>query len=799
MLSKGKSNICHFGWIARSVVLVMSMLLPQCRLLAALPPAEGPDIIEDEKNIKVNELQELIVKPKRQKYSKKNNPAVNLMRQVREDRKRTNPEKQAWYSYDKYDKIVVGINNFNVDLEKKEGAIGKKIRFFSQYVDTAAWTGKQILNISVKEKLSKIISGNNRRGKVEIVDGLSSHGLDEAFNQENVRKVVEDIVREIDIYSNDIILLQNRFVSPLSQISADYYKFEITDTVDMNGVKCVELTFSPHTPESMGFNGKLYIGVKDSVKYVRRATMRLPKAANVNYIDNLFISQNYEIDSSGISHKTLDDVCIEFKVLPGTPEIYGNRFTVYSGFSDKQTKSHDMYASYKGSEKVVEGAETRNKDYWNDRRPYPLSTAQAAMGSMMKNFRKVPLLFWAEKVLSVFVKGYIQTGNPSKFDIGPVNTTISYNKAEGVRLRVGGMTTCALSPRLFGRAYAAYGTHDHKWKYLGEVEYSFIDKKYTSREFPVNSIRATYSYDTDQLGQHYLFTNPDNMFLSLKRKQSDLITYRRLGKIEYNLELLNNLSFGIELRNEIQESTPWVPFKTGYGADVDKFTQSVMKFMIRYAPGEKFVQGKTVRVAVNMDAPVFLLTHEYGPKGFMGSDFTLNKTELSIQKRFWFSAFGYTDIILKGGILWSKVQFPALLWQNANLSYTIQPESYSLMNPMEFAMDKFASVDFAYNMNGLIFNRIPFVKKLKLREVFTFKGFYGGLSKKNNPEYNSDLFRFPQDAGTVPMGKKPYMEIGAGLDNILTILRVDYVWRLTYRDRPGIDRHGLRISLRFSF
>lgn len=200
-----------------------------------------------------------------------------------------------------------------------------------------------------------------------------------------------------------------------------------------------------------------------------------------------------------------------------------------------------------------------------------------------------------------------------------------------------------------------------------------------------------------------------------------------------------------------------------------------------------------------MDAPVFMLTHEIGPKGLFGGNFTINKTELSVSKRFWFSAFGYTDILLKAGKIWSQVQFPSLLWQNANLSYTIQPESYSLLNPMEFAMDQYASIDFTYWINGAILNRIPLIKKLKLREVITFKGFVGSLSNKNNPDYNDNLFRFPADANTKPMGKTPYMELSAGLDNIFTILRVDYVWRLTYRDNPAADKSGVRISLHFQF
>lgn len=301
------------------------------------------------------------------------------------------------------------------------------------------------------------------------------------------------------------------------------------------------------------------------------------------------------------------------------------------------------------------------------------------------------------------------------------------------------------------------------------------------------------------IGQHYLFTNPDNIFLSIKRKQSYLATYRRLSELEYRLELANNFSIIAGLRHEIQEATPWVPFMRSDGSSVANYTQAALYLQLRYAPGEEFAQQKSNRLPINLDAPVFMITHEYGPKKFMGADFTLNRTEISIQKRVWCSAFGYIDFLIKGGKIWSSVQYPALMWQNANLSYTIQPESYSLMNPMEFATDYYGSLDMTYWMNGLIFNRIPLVKKAKLREVFTFKLLMGGLTKKNDPQYNNELFRFPVDAATTRLGNTPYMEIGCGIDNILKIARIDYVWRLTYRDAPNINRSGLRVSLHFSF
>lgn len=361
------------------------------------------------------------------------------------------------------------------------------------------------------------------------------------------------------------------------------------------------------------------------------------------------------------------------------------------------------------------------------------------------------------------------------------------------------MTMSGLNPHLFAKGFVAYGTEDRKWKYKADLEYSFSPKKNHSYEWPRHGFYISYSYDMDMIGQHYLFTNADNIFLSLKRKESILVTYRHLLNAGYILELPDNFSVEAGFRREVQEGTKWLPFIDGYGNRRDKYNQASFSLTLRWAPGEKFVQGRSLRIPVNMDAWIFQFTHEFGPGGLWGASFTLNRSELSIRKRLWFSAFGYTDIILKAGKIWSQVYYPALMWPNANLSYTIQPESYSLMNAMEFANDRYASLDFTYFGNGILFNRLPLIKKLKIREAFTFKGLIGGLSDRNNPEKNPELPRFPVDAHPRVMTSTPYMEIGAGLDNILTFLRVDYVWRLTYRDTPGCDRSGVRVSLHFSF
>lgn len=736
------------------------------------------------------ELAAVVVKPKKQKYSKKNNPAVRFMQRLRASGDSIDPVRAPYFSTNEYEKIVLGMN-------VKDEAVGDST--LRQYVDYSVVTGKPYITISLKEQRSRVLHKNGDRNGKRVVEGYRSVGIDQSFDVGNMRKIYQDILRPVDLYSNDITLLQNRFVSPLSRIGPDFYKYYLTDTVLINGEPNIELTFTPHNRESMGFTGRIYVPMTDSTMMPRKVVMQIPRDINLNYVKSLYIVQNFERDSLGNRIKTSDDLTVEFRLVAGTPEVYARCETRVDGYSYAPVEEFSEYYDAEGDEFFIAEAYNRDDAYWTGQRVTSMSGAQEGMGNFMTLLRRKKWFYWGEKFVALMDRGYLRTGKRSVFDIGPLNTLISFNDIEGARVRFGGMTTANLSKRLFARAYGAYGFKDHKWKYGGELEYSFVDKNYHSREFPIHSLRFSFSYDMDQIGQHYLFTNQDNVFLSLKRTDNYLMTYRRYFNLLYTLERRSGFSLETGLRWERQEPTKWVPFVAADGWRWNHYNASAFTLQLRYAPGETFYQSATMRRPINMDAPIILLTQEFGPKGMLGADYTINKTELSVQKRFWFSAFGYADVIVKGAKLWSKVFYPALPWANANLSYTIQPESFALLNPMEFAVDQSVSWDLTYWMNGLIFNRIPYINKAKLREVISFRGFYGSLTDKNNPYKQTDIPTFPADSHTALMGHKPYMEIGVGLDNVLTFLRIDYVWRLTYRDLPGVDKSGLRVSLHFSF
>ena len=743
------------------------------------------------------QLKEVFVKPKKEKYSKKNNPAIDFMKKIKEMAEEHNPENQDFYSYDKYEKTVIALNDFNGNFD--EGFLGSKMNFLKEYVDTSSWTGSRLLDLMLKEKVSTNIKSKEPKVDKEITLGYRSSGVDEMLNQENIQIMLEDVVREVDVFSPSINIMQNRFVSPLSSIGVDFYRYYLSDTVYIGNEKCVELSFAPVNPQSMGFNGKIYVPVGDTTMFVKKISMRTPHDINLNFLRNLFINQSFEKDSLGNRHKTYDDVCVELQIVAGTPVFYGRKTGVYDNFSYEMRKDLEPYYFKIGDNFSLTDSIGETAEFWNEKRMVPLTYAESRMIGLTENMRKVPLLYWAEKIVGFIERGYFTTGNPSKFDIGPANSMISYNSVEGLRLRAGGMTMAALNPHIFASGYVAYGFHDKIWKYGARLEYSFPKKKNHVNEWPRNGIYASYSYDLDMIGQHYLFTNQDNFLLSFRRKKSDLVTYRRLAQAGYVLELPNNFSIEAGLKYEIQESTKWLPFIYSNGDFASHYTSASFNISLRWAKGEKFVQTHTARLPVNMDPWIIQITHEYGPKRLFGASFTTNKTELSVQKRFWLSAFGYIDMILKGGKVWSQVYYPALMWPNANLSYTIQPESYSLMDPMEFANDTYASIDCTYFGNGILFNRIPLINKLHLREAITFKALSGTLTNRNNPEYNDNIYLFPQDCYSMKMRSMPYMEIGAGIDNIFSIIRIDYVWRLSYRNTPGVDKSGLRFSLHLAF
>ncbi|MDE7426425.1 MAG: DUF5686 and carboxypeptidase regulatory-like domain-containing protein [Muribaculaceae bacterium] len=741
----------------------------------------------------VTELKEITIKKK--KYTKKNNPAVDFVTSIRKKSHLTDPRNNPYYSYRSYEKISLALNDF--DTTSANGLI-RRIPELKEHISTGYFSDVPVLNVALREKVSEHYYRKTPRNEKTIVRGIKADGIDEIADVASMQTFYEDVLRGINLYDRDITILQNKFVSPLSPIGPDFYEYYLVDTAVVRADTCLTLAFYPRNRADFGFTGHIYVPVNDSTMFIKKVELSVPKDINLNFITALNIEQEYAKASDGSRILSYETFGFLARPVPGTPELQVSKEAYYDRHSFEAPDA-EVFLSL-GSETKVADSNRETDTFWEQNRLVPLSHGEENADKFMTHLRQAPAFYWGEKILKLIFTGYVPIGKPDYFLFGPLNSTITWNTAEGLRLQAGGITTARLSKRIFFRGNVAYGFRDHRWKYTAEAEYSFIDKENHSREFPVNALRIGHSYNLYRLGQNYLFTSPDNFVLAWKRCPDTRVVYRRHTSFQYILELENNFSVQAEAFNTRFTPSMWMNFDLSDGTSLSNLSNSGFRLKLRYAPGEKFYQTRTHRIPINLDAPVIELEHTYAPAGWLGAKYTLNFTTLKAAKRFWLSAFGYLDTFISAGHIFSAVPYPWLLTPNVNLSYTIQPEAMQLMNPMEWAFDSMGSWDITYWLNGVLFNRIPLLKKLKLREVIAFRGAYGYLSDKNNPSKNHHLPVFPGELPVNTMNHGPYMEISAGIDNILKCLRVDFVRRLTYLD-PGysISKNGVRVALHITF
>ena len=752
------------------------------------------------------DLPEVVVKPKREKYSRKNNPAVDLARRIIERRDENSPLNKEFYSNERHEKLNIALNDFNTE---KENPFGKKFKFIEEYIDTSHISGKPILHISARELIATDYYQKSPKRSRRHVKARRRNGIDDVFTTDEIEALYEEVFKDVDIFQDNISLFSSKFVSPLSKLGPTFYRYYIMDTIMIDGDSCIDLAFTPFNVESFGFTGHIYV-TKDTTLFIKSVQMNVPHEINMNFVDNLNIKQDFYRTPDGTRLLTKETLTAELKIISAITGFYANREVVYREHNFQSNEFAQRILSNPAPVVEDDNATNKSEEYWSQYGFNEVSSKERSVGDMMKALRANPIYYWTEKCVSFLFTGWVPVTkvNPPLF-YGPVNTTVSHNGLEGWRLRTGAMTTAYLNPHIFGNFYVAYGIGDNKWKYMGELEYSFKKKKEHPNEFPIHSLRLRYENDIYQYGQNYLYTNKDNLFISLKRQNDTKIGYVRKAEFAYTKEFYNHFSFDITLRHRVDIASRFIPFERTQTIDgvttstfVNDLTRSEIEIGLRYAPKEKFIQSKWNRRSVTPEHPVFTLSHRMGIKGILGSEFNYHHTEFGFYKRFWFSAFGYTDCIIKAGKVWNKVPYPMLIIPNANLSYTIQRESYSLMNAMEFFNDEYASWDLTYNMNGLIFNRIPLIRKLNWREVISFRGMFGHLTSKNRPDplNTGELFKFPYENDEYHyLGTMPYMEIGIGIENIFKVLRIDYVRRLTYCDLPGIEKWGIRVQFHVQF
>ncbi len=751
-------------------------------------------LIEDRKT-----LNEVVIRSgKKTKYTNKNNPAVELIRKVIAHKDQNRIENYNYAEFQQYERVLFSLSDLSDKFKQKR--IFKNYQFLFTEQDSDAIGGKNLLPIYLEEKLSDNYYRKSPYVKKEVIEANKQVKYDENFiDNDGLKTYFNRLYMDIEIYDNNIPLLGNQLLSPIADGAPAFYKFFITDTIKDVSPQLIELSFTPRNTNNMLFEGKIYITM-DGNYAVQKAELTVNKNVNLNFVRKMQTTLAYTKTETGRYRLSQSDLKIDFGINKNKGGgVYGERIVLINNFAVNKPRPESTYTG--PAQMIAFDAKEKGDEFWKANRPDTLKQSQLDIYKNIDSLQTIPSFRRTMDLVTLFVAGYKSEG---PFEIGPTNTFYTFNSVEGFRPRLGGRTTTALSKRYYFETYGAYGVKDDKFKYFFSGTYSLNNKSIYS--FPQEYIRASFQHDTKIPGTELGFVQEDNFLLSIKRGQSDLLTYNDQFKIDYVHEYLNHFSYKVEFRTWNQAPGGALYFhniENGLPNVVNTLQTTDLSLELRYAPQEKFYQGKLYRTPIPDKYPIFTLRFDNGIKGLFKGQYNYQSLTADITKRFYLSQLGFTDVEAEGGYIFNKLPFPLLDIHHANQSYALQLESYNLMNYLEFVSDHYASINVDHHFNGLFFNRIPLIEKLKWREVVSFKSLWGGLRSENNPANDPTQLQFPVREGgqtiTHSLNNGPYMEASAGIENIFKLVRLDVVRRLSYLDNPDAAKWGIRARVKFQF
>ena len=763
------------------------------------------------------QLNEVVIRSKSNKYSRKNNPAVELMKRVIAAKKRTDLQNHDFLQYTKYQKLTCAVNDITAaDIDS--GFISKH-KWLLDQVETSPYNNKLILPISVDETVTQHIYRKNPKSEKDIIQGQSSSGVNQLLQTGDILTVaMKDVFTDVDIYDDQVRLLQYPFTSPIGKDAIGFYRYYIEDTVYVDNDLCYHLQFLPNNQQDFGFRGDLYI-LTDSSLHVKRCNLTIPKRSDVNFVENLQITQEYRRLPNGEWALSVDDMVVEMKIASFLSRALVIRTTRLGDYAFDELPKQLFKG--KAKERREANSQMRDEAFWNQYRTVELTKAESSMDAFIHRIEQLKGFKYIIFGVKALVENFVETGDenhPSKVDFGPMNTMLTKNFIDGWRTRVSAQSTANLDDHWFFSGYVARGWHSKKNYYKGEAIYSFNKKEYLPREFPRRTISFSSTYDITSPSDKFIHTDKDNVFTAFKWATVDKMMFYNRQELKFEYEQEWGLKTTIGVKTEENEAAGRLFYnKLSSGINFSfpenivigdqlhngKIRTTEMSFQLLLSPGRTYINTKQRRLPINLDAPVFMIQHTLGLKNVLGGEYNYNLSEASIYKRFWMNSWGKIDTYIKAGAQWNRVPYPLLIMPAANLSYIIEDESFNLINNMEFLNDRYASLDVSWDMNGKLFNRIPLLKKLKWREYIGVKCLWGTLTDKNNPllEQNmgSDvLMQFPEGCYVMDP-KRPYVEWVAGIHNIFKVLHVEYVHRCNYTSLPTSNKHGVRFMFRMTF
>ena len=720
------------------------------------------------------------------KTSKKNNPAIDILRKIWERKKKNGLRQFNHYQYDKYEKIEFDINS--IDSAFMKSKIFKNVEFIFQHVDTSAITGKNFLPIFINETMSKVYGDNEKSRTKDVLQANKYSGFGNA-NNDGVNAFLKDLYADYDIYNNYLKFFDKDFVSPLSRTGIQVYNYVLADSTFIDKKWCYNIVYYPRRKNELTFKGDFW--VNDSTFAIKSINMEASKSANINWVRDIYIEQEFDVLNDSVFLLKRDHMMTDFALTKkeGSNGMYGKRTTMFKNHEFNQPKDDKFYRE--DVNKFDKEVYTKTDDYWDENRFESLNSNEKGIYEMLDTLKTVPKIKRFYNLVSILGSGYVQVG---KFDIGPIFSTLGYNDVEGQRVRLGGRTYFGPNDPWRIQGYTAYGFKDDKIKYginarvMLNKKNRFIVSLGNRRD--VEQIGVSLTTSNDVLGRSFASSS----FFS--SGTNNKLTNVNLTNLGFEIEPVKNLVFESSFSYRTLSSAS-SEFKLDYFTDnsytstSNKITQSEVNFLVNYTPKRKMVGYGVDRIDVDLNYPRIFVSYSQGLKGVFDSDFNYSKLQLYYRQPLLIGGFGRLFSTLEIGKTFGAVPLSLMGIIPGNQSYFIIDNTYNLLNYYDFVADQYTSLHLEHNFNGKLFARVPLLRKLNWREIIGVKAVYGSVSDENIAlNASGQSYQAPVNG---------YYEYSAGIGNIFKVMRIDGAWRGSYFNVPDARKFTIRVGFGFYF
>lgn len=721
------------------------------------------------------------------KTSKKNNPAIDILRKIWERRRKNGLYMFRQYQYDKYEKVEFDLNNIDSTMTKSK--VFKGMEFIFEHVDTSNVTGKSYLPIFINEALSKVYGNNVHKRKKEVAIANRNSGF--SGNQQ-ITAFIKDLYADYDIYNNYLKFFDKDFVSPLSRTGINVYNYVLADTAVIDNKYCYNIVFYPRRKGELTFKGNFW--VNDTTYAIKKIAMSASQGANINWVKDIYIEQEFDVLNDSVFLLKRDHMMSDFALRKKDESkgVYGKRTTLFRDYDFNKELPDEFYA--KEVNDFDESLSQKSDEFWDENRFESLNKDEKGVYKMLDTLKTIPKFKHMYDLVATLGSGYYQMG---KFDYGPIFSTFGFNDVEGWRIRSGGRTYFGQNDPWRIEGYGAYGFKDGQFKY-GLSGKWMVNKRNrvilqggTRRD--IEQIGVSLTATSDVLGRSFASSS---LFSSGNNNKLSSVNFTTFSA---EIEPVKNLVFRANVNYRTLKSADPEVFQLDYWLDprdhskgtVGHLQQYEYGFLADYTPKRRTIGYGVERTDVDLNYARLFLNYSHGISGVTATDFKYDKLQFYYRQPVLVGGFGRLFTTFEAGKIFGAVPLGLMGVIPGNQSWFSIENTYNLLNYYDFLADEYMSLHLEHNFNGKLFSRIPGIRDLNLREIIGIKGVYGTISDENRALNASNvIYRAPEDV---------YWEYHAGIGNIFKVFRIDFAWRGNYMNIPDANKFVIKGSFGFYF